>query len=147
MKSTNLLANVLAMQSAKEAGCAEALLYLADGTLTEGSHSSFFGVRDGIIRTSPNGPAILPGCTRTFVLGLAAQCGLRVEERPLHRDELRQVQELFLTGTTAEVLPIVRVDRQMIGDGQPGPVTRRLQEAYSTALRKWLGSLSASWDL
>src|SRR5581483_8649892 len=73
VKSTNLLANVLAMQAAKEAGCVEAVLHLPDGTLLEGSHSSFFGVRDGTVRTAPNAPAILPGCTRGFVLALAAK--------------------------------------------------------------------------
>lgn len=141
VKSTNLLANVLAMQEAKEAGCSEAVLYLPDGTLTEGSHSSFFGVHDGVLRAPPNGPAILPGCTRSFVLGLAARIGVRVEERPLHRDDLARVQELFLTGTGSEVLPVVRVDRQTIGDGQPGPVTRRLQEAYGETVRQWLSAL------
>jgi D-alanine transaminase len=141
IKSTNLLGNVLAMQAAKEAGCVEAVLYLPDGTLLEGSHSSFFGVRDGVVRTAPNAHAILPGCTRGFVLGLAAKLGLRVEERPLNRDELGRVPELFLTGTTTEVLPVVRVDQQVIGDGEPGPVTRRLQEAYDDAVRKWLGAV------
>ena len=140
VKSTNLLGNVLAMQAAKEAGCTEAVLYLADGTLTEGSHSSFFGVLNGVIRTPPNGPAILPGCTRSYVLRLAAQLGVHIEERPLHRDDLPRVQELFLTGTGAEVLPVVRVDAQTIGDGNPGPVTRRLQVAYSEGVRKWLGA-------
>jgi D-alanine transaminase len=141
VKSTNLLGNVLAMQAAKEASCVEAVLYLPDGTLTEGSHSSFFGVRDGVIRTPPNGPAILPGCTRSVVLGLAAKIGVRLGEQPLNRDELPQVQETFLTGTTMEVLPVVRVDRQTIGDGKPGPVTRRLQEVYTETVRKWLGTV------
>jgi len=140
IKSTNLLGNVLAMQAAKEAGGVEAVLYLPDGTLLEGSHSSFFGVRDGVVRTAPNAPAILPGCTRGFVLGLAAKLGLRVEERALRRDELGRVQELFLTGTTTEVLPVVRVDQQVIGGGKPGPVTRRLQEAYDDAVRNWHGA-------
>src|SRR5437660_8191540 len=72
IKSTNLLANVLAMQAAKEAGCVEALLYLPDGTLTEGSHTSFFGVLDGTVLTAPNSNAILPGITRSLVMRLAA---------------------------------------------------------------------------
>jgi D-alanine transaminase len=138
IKSTNLLGNVLAMQAAKEAGGVEAVLYLPDGTLTEGSHSSFFGVRDGAIRMPPNSHEILPGCTRGFVMGLAAKLGFRTEERPLTRDELPQAQETFLTGTTTEVLPVVRVDRQVIGDGKPGPVTLRLQEAYAGTVRRWL---------
>jgi D-alanine transaminase len=138
IKSTNLLGNVLAMQAAKEEGCVEAVLCLPDGSLMEGSHSSFFGVRDGVIRTPPISPEILPGCTRAFVLGLAAKNGIRIEERPLHRNELPDVQEAFLTGTTTEVLPVVRVAQQTIGDGQPGPVTRWLQEKYNETVRHWL---------
>src|SRR2546425_1913302 len=76
VKSTNLLGNVLAMQAAKEHNSVEAVLYMPDGTLMEASHSSFFGVRDGVIRATPNSPAILPGCTRGFVLGLAAKLGV-----------------------------------------------------------------------
>src|SRR5438874_4420672 len=73
IKSTNLLANVLAMQAAKEAGSLEALLYLPDETLTEGTHTSFFGVLDGAVLTAPNSNDILPGITRALLLGLAAQ--------------------------------------------------------------------------
>src|SRR5262249_36794206 len=89
VKSTNLLANVLAMQAAKEGGCVEALLYQEDGTVLEGSHSSLFGVVGGVLRTAPTGPAILPGTTRQLVLRLAGKLGLRVEEKALSRDELR----------------------------------------------------------
>jgi D-alanine transaminase len=139
IKSTNLLANVLAMQAAKEAGCVEALLYLADGSLTEGTHSSLFGVKAGSLITAPNGPTVLPGCTRRLLFRLASQLGVPVQERLLRRDELPEVAELFLSGTTTEVLPVVRVDGKPIGDGTPGPVTRRLQEAYGEAVRAWLG--------
>jgi D-alanine transaminase len=139
IKSTNLLANVLAMQAAKEASCVEAVLVLADGTLTEGSHSSLFGVLDGQVLTAPNSNAILPGITRSLVLRLADRTGISVREDVLKRDNLRQVSELFLTGTTTEVLPVVRVDSQGIGDGKPGPVTRRLQEAYRKAVREFVG--------
>jgi D-alanine transaminase len=134
IKSTNLLANVLAMQAAKEAGCQEALFYLPDGTLTEGSHTSFFGVRDGTVLTAPKSHDILPGITRGLILALAARAGVPVRERMLRRDELDEVQELFLTGTTSEVLPVVRVDSRPVGDGKPGPITRRLQEAYQAAV-------------
>jgi D-alanine transaminase len=130
IKSTNLLANVLAIQTAKEAGCPEALLVKPDGTLTEGTHSSLFGVVSGVLRTAPKTNAVLPGVTRDLVLRLARDTGISVEERYLSRKELAQTSELFLTGTTAEVLPIVTVDGQSVGDGRPGPVTRRLQEAY-----------------
>lgn len=138
IKSTNLLANVLAMQAAKEADCIEALLYLPDGTITEGSHSSFFGVLHGRVLTAPNSNAILPGITRGLVLRLADRTGISVTEHTLTRADLARVSELFLTGTTTEVLPVVRVDGQPVGDGQPGPVTRRLQEAYRETVAEFL---------
>jgi D-alanine transaminase len=138
IKSTNLLANVLAMQAAKEAGCLEALFYLPDGTLTEGSHTSFFGVLDGTVLTAPNSNAILPGITRGLVLRLADRAGIAVREAVLRLPDLGRVSELFLTGTTSEVLPVVRVDDRPIADGRPGPIGRRLQEAYRDAVREFV---------
>lgn len=132
IKSTNLLGNVLAMQAAMEAGCIEALFYLPDGTLTEGAHTSFFAVHNGVLLTRPKGPAILPGITRGLILRLAEQVKLPVREQPLTRSELPKVSELFLTGTTSEVMPIVRVDGITIADGQPGKATRALQEAFAS---------------
>jgi D-alanine transaminase len=139
IKSTNLLANVLAMQAAKEAGCVEAILYRPDGTLSEGTHTSFFGVLDGTVLTRPNSSAILPGITRGLVLRLAERAGVSVREHVLTRDDLARVSELFLTGTTSEVLPLVAVDGTPVGDGKPGPITRRLQEAYRQAVREFVG--------
>jgi D-alanine transaminase len=138
IKSTNLLANVLAMQAAKEAGCLEALLVLPDGTLTEGTHTSFFGVLNGAVLTAPNSNAILPGITRGLLVKLAAKAGIPLREHVLRRADLANVSELFLTGTTAEVLPIIRVDEQTIGGGKPGAVTRRLQEAYQNSVAEYL---------
>jgi D-alanine transaminase len=138
IKSTNLLGNVLAAQAAKEAGCLEALLVLQDGTLTEGTHTSFFSVRNGELLTAPNGPAILPGITRALVLRLAAEAGVPAREQLLKLDDLGTVSELFLTGTTSEVMPVVRVDGRSIGNGQPGPITRRPQEAYRRAMANFL---------
>ncbi len=139
IKSTNLLANVLAMQAAREAGSLEAILYLPDGTLTEGTHTSFFGVLHGQVLTRPNSNAILPGITRGLVLRLAERAGVPVREHVLKRDDLMAVSELFLTGTTAEILPLVTVDGRTIGDGRPGSITRRLQEAYRQTLQEFVG--------
>ncbi len=133
IKSTNLLANVLANEAA-----AEALLYLPDGTLTEASHSSFFWVQEGGLCTTPHDANILPGITRTLVLRLAERARVAVGECYLRRDALAGVGELFLTGTTYEVMPVVRVDGRPIGGGAPGPVTRRLQEAHAEVLREFL---------
>jgi D-alanine transaminase len=139
IKSTNLLANVLAMQAAKEAGGLEALFYLPDGTMTEGTHTSFFGVLHGKVLTAPNSNAILPGITRGLILRLAERAGVPVQEHVLRRDDLAEVSELFLTGTTSEVLPVVTVDGRPVADGRPGPVTRRLQEAYRDEVREFVG--------
>jgi D-alanine transaminase len=130
IKSTNLLGNVLAAQAAKEAGAAEAIFVLPDGTLTEGARTSLFGVLNGKLLTAPATNAILPGITRSLVLRIAGEQNIPVEERMLKLADLPQVAELFLTGTTSEVLPIVRVDESIIGAGRPGPLTARMQEGY-----------------
>src|SRR5713226_6171477 len=138
IKSTNLLANILAVQAAKEAGCQEALLYLPDGTLTEGTHTSFFGVLNGSLLTAPTSPAILPGITRGLILRLAQKAGIPVQEHVLKRDDLKNVSELFLTGTTSEILPITRVDGHPVADAKPGPISRRLQAAYANAVAEFV---------
>jgi len=130
VKTTNLLGNVLAFQAAREQGGYEALLIRPDGTITEGARTSFFAIVDGRIRTGPLTPEILPGVTRGVVLELIRKLDLPVEERHLQREELPRVQELFLTGTTAEVLPITSVNSKPVADGKPGPLTRRLQAAF-----------------
>ena len=101
----------------------------------EGSHSNLCAVIDGAVVTYPRCNFILPGITRDVVLQLCGELGIPVREGPIYDHELFQVQELFLTGTTTDVMPVVRVDGQPIGDGRPGPVTRRLIEAYGRATR------------
>jgi D-alanine transaminase len=142
IKSTNLLGNVLAMQAADEAGCVEALLCLPDGTLTEATHSSFFAVTGGALVATPSGSAILPGITRRCLVDLAARVDVPFREQTLRRRDLAEVSELLLTGTTAEVLPIVRVDGAAVGTGVPGPVTLRLLDAYQAAVREFSATQS-----
>ncbi len=138
IKSVNLLANCLAAQQAAEQGCIEALLVAEDGTITEASHNSAFAVRQGRILTSPLSPSILPGITRSLVNRLAARCDVTIEETSFRVADLPELDELFLTGTTSEVLPLVRVDGAPINDGRPGPVTRKLQQAYRDFLEEHL---------
>jgi D-alanine transaminase len=138
IKSTNLLGNVLANQASSEAECAEAILYLPDGTLTEASHSTFIAVKNGQLHTTPLKANVLPSITRNYTLKLAKQAGIEVVERNLHRKELDEVDELFLVGTTCEVLPIVKVDGKAVRSGQPGPVTRRLQAIYTENVNAFL---------
>lgn len=138
VKSTNLLANVLANQSAREADCNEALLYLPDGTLTEASHSSFFWVVGGALHTTPHNANILPGITRQLVMSLTARADVPVDQSYLQRDDLGRIDELFLTGTTSEILPVVTADGRPVGTGKPGPVTRLLQEAHEQMVREFV---------
>lgn len=133
IKSVNLLANVLAMQAAKDAGAFEALLVNAEGVVTEGSHSNAFVVVDGVVRTHPEGPRILTGITRQFVLSLARDVGVKVEERAVTRDDLPRAAEIFMTGTVTEVSPVTTLDGKKIGDGVPGPIVRKLQAAFEKA--------------
>jgi D-alanine transaminase len=138
IKSVNLLANCLAAQAAAEAGCLEALLVDESGRVTEGSHTSAFGVKNRHVITTPLGPHILPGITRKLVLELASRADVPVEQRQLRGDEVSALDEMFLTGTTAEVLPVTTVDGTPIGDGKPGPVTERLYAAYRQYVAEWL---------
>lgn len=130
VKSTALVANVLANQAAKEAGAHEAL-FVRDGIALEGSHSNLFVVgRDGALATYPACNYILEGITRNQVLLLASDLGVPVTERAVPLAELRSAAEVFITGTTTEVLPVTSIDGRPVGDGRPGPVTLRLREAY-----------------
>lgn len=129
IKSLNLLANVLARQQAKETGAAEAVL-VRDGYVTEGSHSNVFAVFDGTLRTHPRSNLILSGITRATVIELAGGVDLPVLEKAIPLEDLLSADELFLAGTTVEVMPVVRVDSSAIGDGSPGKLTRKLQQAY-----------------
>ena len=129
MKTVNLLPNVLAADRAARVGAYEAIL-VRDGVVTESSHSNAWIVRDGVALTHPTGPSILPGITRDTVLRSARRDGLPVEERTFREEDLRSADEVFLTGTTTGVLPVVRVDGRPVGDGRPGPVAKALGESY-----------------
>jgi D-alanine transaminase len=129
IKSVSLLPNVLANQHAQEAGAFEAL-FVRDGIVLEGSHSNLFAVLDGTLITYPSSNYILTGITRNLVLELAAELGIRVAEAPLPWERLFDVSELFLSGTTTEIMPVTRVDGRAIGAGRCGNITERLQRAF-----------------
>jgi len=143
IKSTNLLANVLAYQAAHRAGCEEAVLFGADGRVTEATHSSVVWVRGGRLEGTPDGTGILPGTTRGLLLKLAAEIGIPFAGAEVTVPELVAADEVFLLGTSTEVLPIIQVDDSPIADGRPGPVARRLQAAYQQAVERWLGAKPA----
>lgn len=129
IKSINLLANVLARQQAKKRGVFESIL-VRDGQVTEGAVSNVFIVQDGKLITAPEGAWILSGVTRQVVLELARHEGLTVQERYCSEQELLGATEVFLTGTTVEVLGVVHIDGKQIGTGQPGPLTRSLAKRF-----------------
>ncbi len=138
VKSTNLLANVVALDAAARQGAQEALLFDADGLVTEATHSSVLWVRDGVLEATPDGEIILPGMTRFLTERLAAEASIPFRPGRISLGDLDGVDEALLVGTTIEVMPIIRVDDRPVGDGTPGPITRRLQAAYRDALAAWL---------
>jgi D-alanine transaminase len=125
VKTIQLLPNCLAKQKAQEAGALEAI-FVRDGIVTEGTHTSVLGVRDGTLFTHNLCPYILPSVTRELVIDIAREQDIPVEERPFSETELFQLDELFVSGTTTDVTPIVEVDGRKIGTGKPGVLTRQL---------------------
>jgi D-alanine transaminase len=132
IKVISLIANCMANQEAKEAGAYEAIL-IRDGFALEGTHTSFFVVKDNVVRTAPLSNFILPGVTRDIVIEASQRAGLEVRQEPVSASELRSVDEMFITGTTTEVVPVLSLDGRAVGTGQAGPVTSRIQELYRTA--------------
>jgi branched-chain amino acid aminotransferase len=123
--------SVLAKREAKLAGCDEAIMLDTEGFVAEGTGENLFVVKDGIVRTPMPG-AILQGITRNTIMTLLKEDGLLVHEDVVTRDDLYVADEVFLTGTAAEVTPVREVDQRQVGDGTPGPITRKLQKAYAT---------------
>jgi len=129
IKSVGLLPNVMASQEAKEKGASEAV-FVRDGVITEGSHTSVCAVFDGELVTHPADHHILAGVTRSVVLDLCVSLGISVRESPILERTLKGASELMVLGTTSEVVPVVRVDDWVVGDGKPGPITSKLKEAF-----------------
>ena len=129
IKSVSLLPNVLAFQQAAD-NDAEEVLFLRDGVVTEGSHNSIFAVFNGIVTTAPLSNAILPGITRAAVLRLCGDLGLEIDESPIPEERIFDGEEWFISGTGSEVTPITRINGRLVRDGSPGPITRRLYNAF-----------------
>jgi len=130
LKSTSYLESILARQEARRAGADEAICLNERELLAEASMSNIFLVADGVLKTPAVESGILPGVTRETVLELAGKLGIRTLEREIEAEELWRSEEVFLTGSLIEVMPLVDVDGKPIGDGKPGPVTRRLMDEY-----------------
>lgn len=135
IKSTGLLANVLAKQAARERRATEAIM-LRDGMVTEGSSTTVWIVdRDGVLRTRHLDAAVLPGCTRASVAGLLAEAGIGFEERAFSAKEMRDAREVFLTSATSFVKAMTKLDDFPVGDGTPGPVTRAVFALFARHVR------------
>ncbi len=135
VKSVSLLGNCLLRQSAVDAGAAEVVLF-RDGHLTEASASNVFVVRNGKLLAPPKNHLILPGITYDVVLELAASIGIAVELRRIPEQEVRGADEIWVTSSTKEVLAVVTLDGKPVGTGKPGPVFKRVYQAFQEFKRK-----------
>lgn len=132
IKAISLLPNSLLKQEAKEAGADEALL-IRDGFMMEGAASNSYAVFDGVIYTAPNDNKILPGVTRAVLLALARKAGLTVVEEAVAETRLSTADELWVSSSTKELLPITMLNGQAVGTGRPGPVWQQLDALYQNA--------------
>ncbi len=132
IKSNNLMNCALAMQEGYRRGAFEVIMRNYRGELAECSVSNLFVVRGGTVRTPPLSAGLLPGITREFLFEIGPHAGIPFEEAVLHDDDLFGADEVFLTSTTREIMPIVQVDDVVIGSGAPGPVTQTLRETFRT---------------
>jgi len=129
IKAITLLANVLQRQQAVDEGCAEAIL-VRDGYAIEGAASNLFALVDGILLTPPKGHEILPGITRDLVVELALANSIPLEERKIRLEELNRADEVWVTSSTREVLPIIELDGKKVGAGEPGLLWSRMNALY-----------------
>jgi branched-chain amino acid aminotransferase len=136
IKSLNYLNNILAKIEGVQAGCVEALMLNHKGEVAECTGDNIFVVKRGVLKTPPPDAGILEGVTRGAVMELARTASIPVEEVSLTRHDVFAADECFLTGTAAEVIPVVKCDGRVIGGGKPGPITRRLREAFHQLTRQ-----------
>ena len=135
IKSLNYLNNIMAKIEGVDAGAPEALMLNIKGEVAECTGDNIFVVRQGTLLTPPTDAGILEGVTREVVMELARAAGRPVREASLTRHDVYTADECFLTGTAAEVVPVVRCDGRVIGDGQPGPITRDLRQRLTAMTR------------
>ena len=132
IKSLNYLNNILAKIEANSAGCEEAVMLNAEGFVAECTGDNLFIVKEGQLMTPPLSAGALYGITRRVVIELASQAGVTVTEPNLTRYDLFNAEECFLTGTGAEIVPVVKIDGRVIGTGKPGRLTKKLVSAYDS---------------
>ncbi len=135
IKSVSLLPNTMLYNEAVKKGAGESIL-VRDGYVTEATHSGLFTVKNGVLITRPLSNLILPSITRKVVLELCLENQFLVEEKLFTEAELKEMDEVFICGTGSEILPVVEVDDVRIGNGEPGPVTRKIQQLFFEAVKK-----------
>jgi D-alanine transaminase len=138
IKSIALLPNVMMRQHAVQQGCAEAIL-IRDGFATEGSATNFFIVKNGIVITPPKSNFILPGITRDLTVELCRDNGVAIEERSVSETELNQADEIWLSSSTKEIVPVVMLNGAPVGNGKPGPVWKTVAHLYIDYKRNLCG--------
>ena len=139
VKSMNYLNNILANIEATKAGVGEAIMLNAAGEVAEATGDNIFIVQNGVVATPPPEAGILVGITRKVVCGLCEKLGIPLQERRIAVEELFQAEEIFLTGTAAEVIAVTKVNGQVIGEGKAGPVTLKLLKAFRDFIRRECG--------
>ena len=139
VKSLNYLNNILAKMEGAQAGCLEALMLNHKGEVAECTGDNIFVVRKGEIHTPSVDSGILKGITREAVIGLAREAGYKVVERTMDRYDVYTADECFLTGTAAELIPVVECDSRPLGSGKPGPITRDLRQRFGRLVREGQG--------
>lgn len=135
VKSLNYLNNILAKIEGLQAGCVEALMLNIKGEVAECTGDNIFLVKNGELLTPPLDAGILEGVTRNAILEIAREQGIVAKEMALTRHDVFVADECFLTGSAAEVIPVVKVDQRLIGDGKPGPLTQKLRDAFHKLTR------------
>jgi D-alanine transaminase len=141
IKATSLLANCMAAQYAREKGAMEVVFIDSDGIMTEGSHTSLFGILNDKLVVSPSSSKVLPGITKRQVLELAKETGVELDERRLKESEIYELDEFFLAGTPEELISIVKVNDKQIGDGKPGPMVKRLHKSFRDSVTRHLTAI------
>jgi branched-chain amino acid aminotransferase len=136
IKSLNYLNNILAKMEAIQSGCLEALMLNHEGEVAECTGDNIFIVKRGVLKTPPPDAGILEGVTRNTVLEAARAANIPVQETALTRLDVHTADECFLTGTAAEVIPVVKCDGRPIGNGKPGPITKQLRERFHQITRQ-----------
>lgn len=138
IKTVMLLPNSMMFQEALDSGARECF-FIREGRFTESTHSNVFGVKGGAVYTHPDSNLVLPGITKKIILRICKKTGIPARETPIQADDYVSYDEFFISGTGSEVMPVIQIEDTLIGNGKPGPVTRRIQQEF---LRMTYGELT-----